>query len=69
MENYERSSEKEDIIKDAIEMAIFYCEEKIPIADSWSSFGLRNHLKNLKEIQDEIKYGKYAVCQNLNYEP
>ena len=68
VEEYKRDSEKEEVLKDAIQMAIFYCEEKIPITDSWSAQGLKEHLENLKQFQKEIEYTKYALCKNQNYE-
>ena len=45
---------KQSQIKQAIEIAISYCEEHIPTTDSWSRQGLESLLINFKDLNEGI---------------
>lgn len=49
------SKMKEELIKSAIQLAIYYCEEHIQTEDSsWTVSGLREYLNSFTELQKEL---------------
>ena len=51
-----RAYDTEDTVKNAIEMAIMYCNENIPTTDSWSKQGLETLKGKLETAKKELEY-------------
>lgn len=54
MEKFNIDYEKQQEIRDILEIAKAYCEEHIPNADGWSAQGLSNYLLKIEELQKGI---------------
>lgn len=45
---------KQEEIKNALELAKWYCKENIPKVDGWSKEGLEKHLTKIESLLKEI---------------
>ena len=54
MKDYQIDCVQTETIKEAVKMAIFYCQEKIPTADSWSKQSLTNLLDDFENLSGKL---------------
>lgn len=54
METFKIDYTKQQEIKEALEIARYYCEDNIPKVDSWSKQGLEVHLLKIEDLIKNI---------------
>ena len=64
MDDLHRLFNSEEVIKNALSIAICYCKEQIPLTDSWSRQGLESHLLEFEALQVKMNYGsrRFIMC-------
>lgn len=63
MEDYEIDYKETETLKEAVKMAIFYCQEKIPTADSWSKQGLTDLLDEFENLSSKLARQNVVIAK------